>query len=212
MMECEIDRRDRALEQSSSISHYEVITPPTMRKLGKALSWLLFVLLFGTSSHALTTPPAPVLRRSWMAPKLGDISKLELIEESIDLASCPPGTVTVEVAACGLNFADVWTVLGFYKAAPASGVVPGIEFCGRVVQSSSSSNGVAVGTAVFGFTRFGGYSTHVTVDENFVRPLPSGWSCEEGAAFLVQALTAWHGLELADLGERCDDFGNAGGT
>ena len=123
----------------------------------------------------------------------------------------PPETVTVAVQAVGLNFADVWTVLGFYKAAnnevgdAAGGLVPGIEFAGRLLADSPSGKYVK-GTAVFGFTRFGGFSTHITVPETFVRPLPEGWSFEEGAAFLVQALTAWHGLQLADLDDRMEEY------
>jgi synaptic vesicle membrane protein VAT-1 len=50
------------------------------------------------------------------------------------------------------------------------------------------------GTHVFGLTRFGGYATALNADTRFLRPLPDPWSFEEGAAFPVQALTAWYGL------------------
>ena len=135
----------------------------------------------------------------------------------VDLSAQPAGTVTVAVEAVGLNFADVWTVLGFYKAAPKE-CVPGLEFAGRVVAVAPSlpsremNQNLRVGEKVFGFTRFGAFSTHVTVDERFVRPLPKGWTMEEGASFLVQGLTAWHGLQLADLGDRCEERASAEGS
>lgn len=52
----------------------------------------------------------------------------------------------------------------------------------------------AVGDRVYGFTRFGAYASHINSPQDFVRPLPAGWTFAEGAAFLVQGLTAWHGL------------------
>jgi alcohol dehydrogenase len=43
-------------------------------------------------------------------------------------------------------------------------------------------------------TRFGGYATSLNVDTRYLVPLPPGWTPAQGAAFLVQALTAWYGL------------------
>jgi alcohol dehydrogenase len=43
-------------------------------------------------------------------------------------------------------------------------------------------------------TRFGGYATALNLDVRLLHPLPEGWSFAEGAAFPVQALTAWYAL------------------
>jgi alcohol dehydrogenase len=43
-------------------------------------------------------------------------------------------------------------------------------------------------------TRFGGYATRLNVDARQLRPIPQGWSFAEGAAYPVQALTAWYAL------------------
>jgi alcohol dehydrogenase len=50
------------------------------------------------------------------------------------------------------------------------------------------------GDRVIALTRFGGYATAINVDARYLRALPDGWSFAEGAAFPVQALTAWYAL------------------
>lgn len=39
---------------------------------------------------------------------------------------------------------------------------------------------------VFGFTLFGAYASHVVVPEGYCRPLPQGWTYEQGASFVVR--------------------------
>jgi NADPH:quinone reductase-like Zn-dependent oxidoreductase len=45
-----------------------------------------------------------------------------------------------------------------------------------------------------GVTKFGGYVSHINLDQRYVIPLPDSWSYEEGAGFLVQGLTAYYAL------------------
>ena len=53
---------------------------------------------------------------------------------------------------------------------------------------------------VMGVTRFGGYTSHLNIDSRYVIPLPKQWNFEEGAAYLVQVLTAYYGLiELGNI-------------
>ena len=60
------------------------------------------------------------------------------------------------------------------------------------------------GHARVGLTRFGGYATALNADVRFLRPLREAWSFEEGAAFPVQALTAWYGLVRLARVDRAD--------
>lgn len=54
-------------------------------------------------------------------------------QETEDLPPPGVGEVRVRVESIGLNFADVFTVLGMYDAAPAGQrVIPGLEFAGVV--------------------------------------------------------------------------------
>jgi NADPH:quinone reductase-like Zn-dependent oxidoreductase len=51
-----------------------------------------------------------------------------------------------------------------------------------------------------GVTRFGAYTSHLNIDHRYVLPLPEDWTFEEGASYLVQALTAYYGLkELGNI-------------
>jgi len=157
-----------------------------------------------TRDLALSVGDLPETRRVWRIAKPGSIGALRLEDEPLLYPN--PGELTVQVEAVGLNFADVWTVLGLYKAANLipGGVVPGLEFAGKVIAVGIGETTIPVGSTVFGFTRFGAFADHVTVPASFVRPCPSGWSAEEAAAFLVQGLTAWHALDvLGDLSARC---------
>jgi NADPH:quinone reductase-like Zn-dependent oxidoreductase len=75
------------------------------------------------------------------------------------------------VAAIGLNFADLFTCLGLYNAAPKADFVPGLEFSGVVEATGPDCcRGLQVGDHVMGVTRFGAYATHLNVNEILVRP------------------------------------------
>ena len=58
--------------------------------------------------------------RRWRAPKTGNIAQLALEADTsvADGAPLAAGAVRVDVHAIGLNFADVFTALGLYAAAP----------------------------------------------------------------------------------------------
>lgn len=107
------------------------------------------------------------------------------------------GLVKIATKAVGLNFADVFTVHGLCSAANqmrnGENFIPGLEFSG-VVMDDCNSGDFKRNDRVLGFTRFGAYSDMVKVPPVFLKQLPDNWSYVEGASFIVQALTAWHGL------------------
>lgn len=122
----------------------------------------------------------------------GSLANLQLVDRPPPPPA--PGEVTVAVHAIGLNFADVFAIWGLYGATPKGTFTPGLEYAGRVTAVGVGVANITVGQAVMGVTRFGGYTTALTIDRRYVRPLPEGWSMAEGAAYLVQALTAYYGL------------------
>lgn len=108
------------------------------------------------------------------------------------------GKVLVGVRSVGLNYADIFAIMGLYSATPKGEFIPGLEFSGDVI--ASDSNAFVPGDKVMGVTRFGGYDSHIVADPEYLFPLPSGWSYAQGAAFPVQTFTAYYALRtLGDL-------------
>ena len=137
----------------------------------------------------------------WMVPKgvkFGKLDKLQFIANDEKSLDNEKGLVKIATKAVGLNFADVFTVHGLYSAANqirnGENFIPGLEFSGVVMEDSSDDGNFNKNDRVLGFTRFGAYSDIVKVPPVFLKRLPDSWSFAEGASFIVQALTAWHGL------------------
>jgi synaptic vesicle membrane protein VAT-1 len=131
-------------------------------------------------------------RDVWRIRRAGSLDRLT--RETEELGAAPPGHARVAVGAVGLNFADVAACLGIYSATPKGAFVPGLEFAGTVESVGEGVAGFAPGDRVIGLSRFGGYATHVDADARYLHPLPDGWTCADGAAFPVQAITAWYAI------------------
>jgi NADPH:quinone reductase-like Zn-dependent oxidoreductase len=114
--------------------------------------------------------------------------------EDFEASPPAPGEVALEVRAAGLNFADLFCRLGLYEAAPRPPFAPGFEVAGVVAGVGEGVEGFAPGDRAVGLTRFGGYASRINLRSDWLRPLPPGWSFEQGAAFPVVFLTAWYGI------------------
>ena len=99
-----------------------------------------------------------------------------------------PGQVRVKVKAAGVNFIDTYHRRGWYPiAAPFT---PGVEAAGVVDALGADVTGIAVGDRVaYGLT-IGSYAEYALVSAGVVVPLPDGVSFEEGAAAMIQGMTA----------------------
>ena len=126
----------------------------------------------------------------WYTPKAGAISRLT--QRTQPLLELTNNEVCVAVKSIGLNFADIFAITGLYSATPQGAFTPGLEYSGEVIQSRSEQ--YKVGDRVMGVTRFGGYSSVINTPDYYLTPLPSGWSYQQGAAYLVQTLTAYYAL------------------
>ncbi len=108
-------------------------------------------------------------------------------------------------------------MLGLYSATPKGEFVPGLEFSGVVREVGA--RGVAAETVEFaseearrraeresadlrpgdrvsGVVRFGAYCNAVLAPAHQLRKIPAAWTLAQGAAFNVQALTVWYGLQF----------------
>lgn len=106
-----------------------------------------------------------------------------------------PKEVTVAIEAIGLNFADIFAIWGVYSATPSGQFIPGLEYSGTIVAVGDDVRDDRLGERVMGVTRFGAYASHLNSDEDYVLPMPDDWSFAEGAAYLVQVLTAYYALK-----------------
>jgi NADPH:quinone reductase-like Zn-dependent oxidoreductase len=105
-----------------------------------------------------------------------------------------PGEVRIDVAAAGINFADVMARMGLYPDAPKTPCIVGYEVAGTVLELGEGVEGLTPGQRVVAGTMFGGYASQVVVPASDVVALPDELSFEQGAAIPVNYGTAWAGL------------------
>lgn len=137
-------------------------------------------------------------RKAYRLDKVGATSNLKLVTETLD--DPKSNEVQIAVHAIGLNFADIFAIHGLYSATPKGSFVPGLEFSGIVQAVGAEVSKFKAGDRVMSVTRFGGYASHINIDDRHVVVLPEDWSFEEGASYLVQGMTAYYALmELGGL-------------
>jgi NADPH:quinone reductase-like Zn-dependent oxidoreductase len=125
------------------------------------------------------------------------------------------GEVRIEVAAAGINFADVMARMGLYPDAPKPPCVIGYEAAGSVLELGEGVSGLQTGQRVVAGTKFGGYASQVVVPATDVVPLPDSLTFQQGAAIPVNYVTAWAALiryGALQRGERVLVHAAAGGV
>jgi len=144
-----------------------------------------------------------------------------------------PGEVVIEVSACGVCRTDLHIIDGdLHGPLP---IVPGHEVVGRVVALGDAVMRLVPGQRVgvpwlgrtcgecpycragaenlcdapqfTGFTRDGGYASHIAADARFCFPLPEGLGDAEVAPLLCAGLIGWRSLKMADDGRRLGLYG-----
>jgi NADPH:quinone reductase-like Zn-dependent oxidoreductase len=149
----------------------------------------------------------------------GGYEALEIAEIPPPIAG--PGEVLVRVRAAGMNHLDTWVRRGMPGVVVPLPMIPGSDAAGEIVALGPGVQGVAVGDRVFvspGFScgrcvaclsgeeplckdygilgehRNGTQAELIALPAASVLPLHEGLSFEEGAAFPLVFLTAWHML------------------
>jgi propanol-preferring alcohol dehydrogenase len=139
----------------------------------------------------------------------------------------------IEVAACGVCRTDLHIADGdIHGNLP---IVPGHEIVGRVAALGPEAEGFAVGDRIgvpwlggtdrtcfycthgmenlcdrptfTGFTRDGGYATHLLADSRYCLSIPDAFGDVEAAPLLCAGLIGWRALKLAGDGERLGFYG-----
>jgi NADPH:quinone reductase-like Zn-dependent oxidoreductase len=135
------------------------------------------------------------MKQIWIK-RFGDPSVLT-IEEAPEPGP-GPGEVRVRVEASGVNFADLMARMGIYPDAPPRPMVVGYEVAGKVNAVGEGVGDEWVGRDVVSMTRFGGYSSVVTIPVVQVVERPAGLDAVTAAAIPVTTLTAW--MMLMEMG------------
>ena len=109
--------------------------------------------------------------------------------ENVELPPPAPGEATVQHAAIGLNFIDVYHRKGLYPLALPSGI--GMEGAGTVLAVGEGVTEVAVGDRVaYAGMPLGAYAEARNLPAHRLLKLPDGIGFETGAAMMLQGLTA----------------------
>ena len=154
----------------------------------------------------------------------------------VDLADPVPshGEVRIAVAACGVCRTDLHVVDGELPN-PKLPIIPGHEIVGRIDTVGREVSGLAVGMRVgvpwlgrtcghcefcrsgrenlcdqplfTGYTRDGGYATHVVADARFTFKLPDDGDDVATAPLLCAGLIGWRSLRIAGDGRKIGLYG-----
>lgn len=123
----------------------------------------------------------------------GDVEVLKI--GTLAVRDAGPNELRVQVAAAGLNRADILQRKGYYPAPPGSPAnVPGLEYAGTVEQVGEGVRDFSPGDAVMGIAGGGSMATHLVVHARETMRVPAGMPLTEAAAIPEVFLTAYDAL------------------
>src|ERR1700743_1846783 len=111
-----------------------------------------------------------------------------------------PGEVLIDVAAAGVNRADLLQRQGLYPPPPGAPPYPGMEVSGRIESVGADVTGWQVGDEVCALLAGGGYAEKVAVPTGQLMKLPPGISVRDAGALPEAACTVYSNLvDVAQL-------------
>jgi propanol-preferring alcohol dehydrogenase len=148
--------------------------------------------------------------------------RLRMVERPLPAPG--PGELLIEVAACGICRTDLHVVDGDIRG-PLP-IVPGHEIVGRVIGTGervgvpwlgrtcgqcaycrSDRENLCDAPAFTGFTRDGGFASHVVADACYCFPIPDAFDDVAAAPLLCAGLIGYRALRLAGEGEALGFYG-----
>ena len=107
-----------------------------------------------------------------------------------------PGEVLIDVAAAGVNRADLLQRQGLYPPPPGAPHYPGMEVSGRIESVGDGVTGWQAGDEVCALMAGGGYAEKVAVPAGQVLPIPTGLTVKDAAALPETTCTVYSNLVL----------------
>ncbi|MDO9379908.1 MAG: NAD(P)H-quinone oxidoreductase [Nocardioidaceae bacterium] len=120
-----------------------------------------------------------------------------LVVTELDDPVAGPGEVLVDVAAAGVNRADVMQRQGAYDPPAGATHVLGLECSGRVSAVGEGVEGFSVGDEVCALLSGGGYAEKVNVPVGQVARVPEGVSLVDAGGLVEVAATVWANVFMA---------------
>lgn len=117
-----------------------------------------------------------------------------LVERALPDPVPGPGEVLIDVAAAGVNRADLLQRQGKYPPPPGAPDWPGLEVSGTIATAGPGAAGWHVGERVCALLSGGGYADLVTVPSAQLLPVPAGLDLVTAAALPEAVCTTWSNL------------------
>ncbi|WP_460600234.1 NAD(P)H-quinone oxidoreductase [Flexivirga lutea] len=127
--------------------------------------------------------------RAITLPTFGDESVLTLSD--LPAPTISDDEVLVDVAAAGVNRADLMQRQGHYPPPKGESEIPGLEVSGTISAIGSAVTGWSVGDRVCALLAGGGYAEQVSVPVGQLLPVPADLDLVEAAALPEVVCTVW---------------------
>jgi putative PIG3 family NAD(P)H quinone oxidoreductase len=113
-----------------------------------------------------------------------------------------PGEMLIQVAAAGLNNADLLQARGSYPPPPGASAILGMEVSGTIATLGEGVRDFNIGERVCALLPGGGYAEYAVAHAGSVLPVPDGVDLVEAAGLPEAAFTAW--TNIVDTGRLQD--------
>ncbi|BDZ59668.1 putative PIG3 family NAD(P)H quinone oxidoreductase [Barrientosiimonas humi] len=127
--------------------------------------------------------------RAITIPEFGDEDAL--VPADVPAPQPGEGEVLVEVAAAGVNRADLMQRQGHYPPPKGESELPGLEVSGTISALGDGVDGWQVGEQVCALLAGGGYAEQVVVPAGQLLPVPQGIDLVDAAALPEVVCTVW---------------------
>ncbi|MCG8654206.1 NAD(P)H-quinone oxidoreductase [Yimella sp. NH-Cas1] len=148
--------------------------------------------------------------RAVTLPEFGDESVLTLAE--VPDPQPGSGEVVIDVAAAGVNRADLLQRQGHYPPPKGESDIPGLEVSGTISAVGDDVDGWSAGAEVCAVLAGGGYAEKVAVPAGQLLPVPSGVSLIDAAGLPEVACTVWSNIVMTAHLQEGEVFLQHGGS
>ena len=130
----------------------------------------------------------PTLMRALQQSSFNGPRDLRLISDA-PVPVPAPGELLIQVAAAGVNFADISRAYGTFGRGPQPPFVAGFEAAGRVVAVGEGVTAPHLGALVVGVGS-GAFAEYMLLFAGAAVPVPAGWTAQQALGLVVNWPTA----------------------